>query len=226
MAGLNESRMIIGSAFGASALGSVSTPRHAQHGTTLLVGVDGPIAVTTAVGRIEARAVLVPPDVEHAVESRGPLLGLLYDCEQYGRTEGEPRAIESPAVVHAHRASIFQRDVLEGIGREVAKTIRAPSRLDRRVAHALEALRALERPNVPRISAAHLQALFTRDVGIPMRTYRLWQRLLGAVIALRELDATRAAHAAGFADLAHFSRTCRRMLGYSPSEMRDGLTRA
>jgi AraC-like DNA-binding protein len=52
--------------------------------------------------------------------------------------------------------------------------------------------------------------------------FGLWRRLLAAVEALARMDATRAAHAAGFADLAHFSRTCRRMLGYSPTELRDG----
>ncbi|WP_433932169.1 helix-turn-helix domain-containing protein [Sorangium cellulosum] len=62
-----------------------------------------------------------------------------------------------------------------------------------------------------------------RDVGLPIRTFQLWRRLLVAVAALSRLDATGAAHAAGFADLAHFSRTCRRMLGYSPTELRSGL---
>jgi AraC-like DNA-binding protein len=37
------------------------------------------------------------------------------------------------------------------------------------------------------------------------------------------LDLTAAAHAGDFADLAHFSRTCRRMLGYPPSVLRENL---
>jgi AraC-like DNA-binding protein len=45
---------------------------------------------------------------------------------------------------------------------------------------------------------------------------------LAAVLAFDRTDATTAAHRAGFADLAHFSRTCRRMLGYSPTGLRDG----
>ncbi|KYF58434.1 hypothetical protein BE04_11725 [Sorangium cellulosum] len=70
-----------------------------------------------------------------------------------------------------------------------------------------------------------MQALFVRDVGVPIRTFQLWRRLLVALAAFARLDATGAAHAAGFADLAHFSRTCRRMLGYSPTELRTGLMR-
>lgn len=65
-----------------------------------------------------------------------------------------------------------------------------------------------------------------RDVGLPIRTFQLWRRLLAAVAALARLDATSAAHAAGFADLAHFSRTSRRMLGYSPTGLRDKLLQA
>ncbi|MFY0564636.1 helix-turn-helix domain-containing protein [Archangium lansingense] len=64
---------------------------------------------------------------------------------------------------------------------------------------------------------------FVRDVGLPIRTFQLWRRLLVAVAASARLDATHAAHFAGFADLAHFSRTCRRMLGYSPTALNSGL---
>jgi len=39
----------------------------------------------------------------------------------------------------------------------------------------------------------------------------------------REVMSARAAHAAGFADLAHFSRTCRRLLGASPTGLRQHL---
>jgi AraC-like DNA-binding protein len=62
-----------------------------------------------------------------------------------------------------------------------------------------------------------------RDIGTSMRSYRLWHRLLRALRTFSTSDATSAAYAAGFADLAHFSRTCRRMLGYSPTSIRDGV---
>jgi AraC-like DNA-binding protein len=73
------------------------------------------------------------------------------------------------------------------------------------------------------LSRSHLESLFVRDVGVSIRTYRLWRRLIAAVIGYSRRDATAAAHHAGFADLAHFSRTCRRMLGYSPTALRGSL---
>jgi AraC-like DNA-binding protein len=99
---------------------------------------------------------------------------------------------------------------------------------DRRVARVVETLRdpaadGADAVARTRLSAAHLQALFARDVGIAMRTYRLWRRLLHGLAHVGPLDLTAAAHAAEFADLAHFSRTCRRMLGYAPSALRANL---
>ena len=99
---------------------------------------------------------------------------------------------------------------------------------DPRIERVIEALREPESDRAALVRAsgvslARLQALFARDVGVPIRRYQLWWRLMTAVIALRRDDATTAAHAAGFADLAHFSRTCRRLLGYTPSAFRRGV---
>ena len=69
------------------------------------------------------------------------------------------------------------------------------------------------------LSAAHFRALFARDIGVPMGRYVLWRRLLHALARIGPVDLTTAAHAAGFADLAHFSRMCRRMLGYAPTAL-------
>jgi AraC-like DNA-binding protein len=102
--------------------------------------------------------------------------------------------------------------------------------MDRRIAGLVEALRDPEADRAAafartRLSRGHLQELFARDVGIGTRTYLLWRRLLHALARVGPLDLTAAAHAAGFADLAHFSRTTRRMLGYSPSNLRGRLGR-
>jgi AraC-like DNA-binding protein len=68
------------------------------------------------------------------------------------------------------------------------------------------------------LSPSRLAHLFTPAVGIPPRRHLLWLRLRDA---LRELaggaSITRAAHAADFADGPHFTRTFRRMLGFTPS---------
>ncbi len=70
------------------------------------------------------------------------------------------------------------------------------------------------------LSESRLAHLFRRDVGIPMRQYRLALRMEEAAtqIALGA-SLTEAAHAAGFSDSAHFCRICRRMYGGAPSDL-------
>ena len=54
---------------------------------------------------------------------------------------------------------------------------------------------------------------------MPFRTYVLWLRLESALDSLAARSSvTQAAHAAGFADAAHLSRTFHRMFGVAPSE--------
>ena len=65
--------------------------------------------------------------------------------------------------------------------------------------------------------------LFTDQVGIPPRRYLLWARLMDGVrAAIRAENLTSAAHAAGFADSAHLSRTFKRMFGQAPSFLVSG----
>ena len=68
------------------------------------------------------------------------------------------------------------------------------------------------------VSASRLTHLFTEEVGIPLRRYVLWRRLHIAITRVQAGDdLTDAAHAAGFADSAHLSRTCRDTFGLPPS---------
>ena len=70
------------------------------------------------------------------------------------------------------------------------------------------------------ISTSRLTHVFTTEVGIPLRSYARWLRLLRATEYLSEgVTITEAAHAAGFADAAHFSRAFKAMFGLAPSEV-------
>jgi AraC-like DNA-binding protein len=64
------------------------------------------------------------------------------------------------------------------------------------------------------ISETRLMHLFKDEMGIPIRRYLLWKRLLDAIFLIKRGQAlTMAAVEAGFADYAHFSRTFKGMFG-------------
>jgi AraC-like DNA-binding protein len=70
------------------------------------------------------------------------------------------------------------------------------------------------------LSPSRFRHLFAEETGLALRPYILWRRFL-KVWALLSDGATmsEAAHAAGFADAAHLTRTCKRMFGFPPSVM-------
>lgn len=68
-----------------------------------------------------------------------------------------------------------------------------------------------------KLSRSRLSHLFAEEIGIPLRTFLLWSKLRRALAGVAQgLSLTQAAHAGGFADSAHFSRTCVRMFGATP----------
>ena len=65
--------------------------------------------------------------------------------------------------------------------------------------------------------------LFREATGLPVRNYLLWRRLLEATARLQAGEGvTATAHATGFADAAHLSRSFRRMIGAAPSSLSPG----
>jgi AraC-like DNA-binding protein len=74
------------------------------------------------------------------------------------------------------------------------------------------------------LSASRFLHLFKAETGVPLRRYRLWNRMGAAVAALRDGESlTQAAHAAGFASSAHFSSAFRDMFGMMPSQLLKSL---
>jgi len=70
------------------------------------------------------------------------------------------------------------------------------------------------------LSPSRFRHLFAEQTGMALRPYILWRRFLRIWDLMMSGESlSTAAHAAGFADAAHLTRTSRRMFGFAPSAM-------
>jgi AraC family transcriptional regulator len=226
-----------------------NTP-HSHHAAQLCLGLDGTLAVRQGSRSPwhRGRVVVVGPDVMHQLEGGDTTLALAYiDPEADAALRLRAAGYERVATVPLDPLAEFLQplsDVLrdDAAADEVARLVErmvealapAPAlrRLpDRRILRAVRELR--EQVDVPPtapamaarlgLSASRFVHVFRDTTGIPYRRYLLWLRLITAVGAMaRSRSLTEVAHAAGFADSAHMSRTFRRMFGIAPSALQRG----
>jgi AraC-like DNA-binding protein len=216
--------------------------RHSHHCVQLLMVMRGMLRIRTGPRDKwkSCGAALVRPDAVHEVQvpQRSTLLIAFVDVEsELGAAlcETIPDKISRiPAKrVAQWRAAVghdldqtrveqwVRKDLLTGrravrihpAVNRVLKHIR--QRLGREEDFSLKSLAA-----VSGLSPSRLMHVFTDSMGVPLRPYILWLRLQrGSCELMNGATATEAAHIAGFADGAHLTRTFRRMLGTTPSEL-------
>ena len=99
-------------------------------------------------------------------------------------------------------------------------------RVDRRLLAALDAIQH-ERLDVVEaaarvgLSSSRLTHMMTDQLGAPPRKWAAWFKLTDAIAhtLFGGANLTKAAHAAGFADSAHLTRTCKQLTGVRPAIM-------
>ncbi|MBU8895542.1 AraC family transcriptional regulator [Corallococcus sp. M34] len=223
---------------------------HAHHALHLALCRQGTLALQQegAATSEHVAAVLVGPDVTHALDARGSEL-LLFFVEPESQ-DGE-RLLGALAGQPVRTFDAAQRDALlgelaapgplapEAVSRWMRATVdalaaqphAAPRRMHPRVRRLLRALRREPPPEdtslealarIAGLSPGRLMHAFTESVGVPPRPYLLWLRLQRAAGAIAAgLPPGVAAHAAGFSDAAHLTRTFQRMYGAPPSVLRE-----
>lgn len=219
---------------------------HAHHAMHLMLARAGRLKVrTTPRGKWrDAGAVLVGPDVPHAIDARGLDVVLLFvepESEIGSRLraglrdrsvhlfEGEAdrvlrQGLPATAPLEPDAVGAWMRHALQISPQDEAKPMHP------RVRRVLRKLRAGELPlekltldqlaTVAGLSPSRFLHAFTESVGVPVRPYLLWLRLqLAAGVIASGARIGEAAHAAGFSDAAHLSRTFRRMFGTPASAL-------
>lgn len=77
------------------------------------------------------------------------------------------------------------------------------------------------------LSVSRFLHLFSEQVGVPFRRYRIWNRVRAAMrLSLGGATFTDAAVGAGFSDSAHFARSFRETFGVTPSYVFGRIARA
>ena len=213
-----------------------ASDRHRHHAAQITFGLDGPaIFETPQTGVHKADLLLIPPDIPHAHPAFGGAAMLFLEPESSDWAhfsghaagglvalsfEGRLRSFARSAAAGDPAAAQMLVDHLPG------QALTYNQSIDPVVSQACEEIR--RRLNGPITSADLAKAVgrspsrlahrFRESTGVPVRRFILWRRLRAAAeIAMRGSNLTEAAHASGFADSAHLSRTFRSMFGIAPS---------
>lgn len=223
------------------------TDFHAHHAIQATISLGGRFRLATASTHVDGGAVAVAADVPHEYEAEGLAAMVFIEPEsRLGRAvtrnlfNGAAIARVPPAllgdlpprIAAAFRATNRDDDALIGLGRALVAGLAGDARADapdprvrRMIAWAAEQIDGpvslADAVAVGGLSASRLRHLFVEQTGLPFRTYLLWLRLTRALQCFATgASLTEAAHEAGFADQAHFSRTFRRMFGIAPAALR------
>lgn len=223
------------------------TDFHSHHAIQITLALDGQFDLYVGDRRYSGPAVVVAADVRHAFQPAGQIALVFVEPESSaGRRLSSTLLGEEPAATiedgslrdqcallsRLHRSQDVDLEALRRVGHAVIGALAgdrdtpAPDeRIQEAIAWASSGLdRRLSVSEAARnagLSVDRMSHLFVEQTGLPFRTYLLWLRLTLAVECVASgASLTEAAHQAGFADSAHFSRTFRRMFGVAAASLR------
>lgn len=226
-----------GQAFFAGPLSYNAAHRHSA--AVYLAGLNGMFRLRVRdAAWVSCRTAAISAGVPYAFDMDGSPLGVLYvepNVAGVGALQplvGNAREVDGALIGTAGEVALM-RELYEDRAGSAAidLTLRdllafskrhARRGMDARVARVVQQLQERGDEPVPLaqlagsvgLSASRFQHLFTREVGVPFRRYRAWNRLRAAIREITQgKNFTTAAHAAGFADQAHFSREFRLTFG-------------
>lgn len=209
---------------------------HTHHAIQLTICFSGELALTSEGRTLNGSPIAVAAHARHKFAARG-LLGFIFvepespwgraladtlfrDSELAAITDEAFEGIVAP-LGQTFDASLQVEQMLQIAGAAVAQLALEPPAepTDPRVLRIID--HAVANPDLSLdqaaagagvyLSPSRLRHLFVEQTGLAFKTYMQWRRLFRALQAYSEGQSlTKAAHFAGFADSAHFSRVFRR----------------
>lgn len=219
------------------------TAPHAHHAIQVTVGLDGSFAFYEGGGRaVRGAAVAIAPHTQHTFELQGSAAHLFFEPDgRLGRAALAALFTDANVAPVAERLVAEARAALQAPGRSEARLIEvgrsfvarlsgeatpAPTdfRVQRMIAWAESrlagAIELKQAASAVGLSPGRARHVFVEQTGLPFRAFLLWRRLNRALeLYAAQKPLTEAAHAAGFSDSAHLSRTFRRMFGVAASDL-------
>lgn len=226
-----------------------TVPAHSHHAFQVTISLEGTIALSEGDDHWrEIGGAIVMADQTHAFDPRQQLIVLIFvDPESREgiwlrrslRETINPVDAERLAPSVAALRSFWDRpldatataQMVNGIVRSLCDGPPPMRKLDERIVRALAIVRQMEAPKIRLeevadavfLSPSRFQHLFSEEVGLPFRRYVLWRKLARSIIEVgRGATLSAAAHASGFSDSAHLTRTFYQMFGIAPTLMLGG----
>lgn len=177
------------------------TAPHAHYADQLMCSKGAPITVSLDGQVTTAHRLFIPSRQTHAILETQGEVSVLY---------AEPAVFDIAPLLHQDLS-------LEALRQLPRRSLDDP-RLERALAALDQQLNgkvsAQALAQAAHLSLSQLERLFAHQLGLPVRRLVLWRRLRIALqFALAGGTLTEAAHGAGFADSAHFSRTMKQLFG-------------
>jgi AraC-like DNA-binding protein len=190
--------------------------RHAHYAHQLLLSEGAPWQVEIDGERHEGRRLWLPSFQPHAVLA-APAEGCTVFLEP-SHTDVEAIVRQLPQLPARLPAL---RTLLPDLCRAQALDRRLQTAIAEIGARLPDSVAAADIAQVAHLSPSQLHRRFQSDLAVSLRGWVLWRRLHRALVHYLAGDnLTASAHAAGFADLAHLSRSLRRMFGISAAQLR------
>lgn len=224
----------------------VVTPHTVRHAAVVLLTASGePVEVTARDRVVRNDAVAVAPLTPRGLRAMDvglvsihvfpphpcfrafqgiPVPGVL-------RLDGSRLAQFTPALVRAYEGRLTLAEakrLFEDVVDTAVRQLPSIGAGDWRLSRLHEIIRRNPACSLPelarelRLSYTGTSRYFSRAVGLPLRSYRLWLKYFTAAdLRMRGGSLTKIAHAAGFTDSSHLSRTWQASYGLSPSYSMD-----
>ncbi len=220
-----------------------------RHPGVILVSLDDtPLVIRTQYQHVSGKAIIVAPQVKRCIEAENCRFAAIHiepsnpyyrsfldgdlkqavkavDYEHFAEFLPELNACYGGSISFDRAQSLFSDLLLS-----LTPVLGAPLKRDSRIEWLLHGLLSRapsdyafeELIEEVGLSAGRLSHLFTGEVGVSLRSFLMWRKTK-EVIALvnSEMNLTDIAHASGFSDSAHLSRTFSNTLGVLPSMLRD-----